>query len=126
VVERGHNQHCDDSLYLPYKLTPRCSLMGHLGGSYSLHFYRRCPSLCTFRTHLRFIFSCSGLDSPRLFSPNKEVKSFVKCLAHDEILKMCVPLVPKVHTHVVLCLNFLNSICILCLIKNSNMVTKMT
>jgi hypothetical protein len=26
------------------------------------------------------------------------LKSFAKCLAHDEILKRCVPLVPKVHT----------------------------
>jgi hypothetical protein len=34
------------------------------------------------------------------------VKSFVKCLAHDETLDTCVPLVPKVHAHIVLCLNF--------------------
>jgi hypothetical protein len=26
------------------------------------------------------------------------VKSFVKCLAHDEALERCVPLVPQRHT----------------------------
>jgi hypothetical protein len=26
------------------------------------------------------------------------VKSFAKCLAHDGILKRCVPLVPNVHS----------------------------